>query len=124
MTTLSTKSAYVLSALVGAVSWIAVAQLTGRREAWDSEIYFSALLPGLWVCCAGLGFFAPVRPWRWGFVPFAAQAVAMIVQKPTGSLLPLGLILFAMLGAVAAVPALFGASLRRFAERRSRNNLS
>ena len=56
MTTLSTKWAYTLSALVGAGSWIAVAQMTGRREAWDSEIYFSALLPGLWVCCAGLGF--------------------------------------------------------------------
>ena len=84
MTILSAKWAYTLSALVGAGSWVAVAQMTGRREAWDSEIYFSGLLPGLWVCCVGLGFFAPVRPWRWGFVPFAAQAVVMIVQEPTG----------------------------------------
>jgi len=116
MTTLSSKWAYALSALIGAGSWIAVAQMTGRREVWDSDIYFSALLPGLWVCCIGLGFFAPARFWRWGFIPFAAQAVVMMVQKPTGSLLPLGLVLFAVLGGIAVVPAWFGAWLRRLAE--------
>jgi hypothetical protein len=116
--TLSDKWAYGLAAFAGAASWIAVSQATGRREAWDSELYFTLVLPSLWVFCAGLGFIAPARAWRWGFVPFAAQAVVMIVQKPTGSLLPLGLILFAVFGVIAAVPAHVGAWLRRIVERR------
>ena len=28
---------------VGAATWIAVAMFGGRREAWDSELYFAAL---------------------------------------------------------------------------------
>jgi hypothetical protein len=120
VSTLSDKWAYGLAAFAGAASWIAVSQATGRREAWDSEHYFIFVLPGLWLLCAGLGLIAPVRAWRWGFAPFAAQALVIFVQKPTGSLLPLGLILFAIFGAIAAVPAQAGAWLRRLVERRAR----
>ena len=119
MTTLSDKWAYTFAALAGAASWIAVSQATGRREAWDHELYFILALPSLWVLSAGLGFIAPGWAWRWGFVPFAAQAIVMIVQQPGGNLLPLGLILFAVFGAIAAVPAQVGGWIRRWVERRS-----
>lgn len=117
MTPLSDKWAYGVTAFAGAASWLAVSQMTGRREAWDSEMYFSFALPSLGVLCAGIGFAAPARAWRWGFVPFAAQALVMIAQKPGGSLLPLGLILFAVLGATAGLAAQIGAWLRRLVER-------
>jgi hypothetical protein len=119
VTTLSDKWAYTFAVLGGAATWIAVSQATGRREAWDHEIYFTFALPSLWVLSAGLGFIAPARAWRWGFVPFAAQAIVMIVQKPGGNLLPLGLILFAVFGAIAAVPAQVAAWIRRWIDRRS-----
>lgn len=82
-------------------------------------MYFTLALPGLWILCAGLGFMVPPRAWRWGFVPFAAQAIAMIIQQPGGNLVPLGLILFAVFGAIAAVPAQVGAWIRRWVERRA-----
>jgi hypothetical protein len=119
VTTLSDKWAYTFAAFAGAASWIAISVATGRHEAWDHEIYFTLALPCLWVLCAGLGFIVPARAWRWGFVPFAAQAIVMIVQQPGGNLLPLGLVLFAVFGAIAAVSAQFGAWIRRWVERRS-----
>ncbi|MGH7703228.1 MAG: hypothetical protein ACREMO_09045 [Gemmatimonadales bacterium] len=119
MSTLPARWAYAIAALAGAASWLGVAHLTGRREAWDSELYFSWVLPGLWLVCAGLGYFAPARPWRWGFTAFYAQAAVMIAQTRIGPLLPLGLILFGIYGAVGAVPAWLGSRLRRWIERRT-----
>ena len=119
MTTLSDRWAYVFAALIGAASWLGVSLATGRREAWDHEIYFTLVLPGLWILCAGLGFLAPARAWRWGFVPFAAQAIVMIVQQPGANLLPLGLVLLLVFGAIAAVPAQVGGRIRRWVESRA-----
>jgi hypothetical protein len=117
MIQLSDKWAIATAAVAGAATWIGISQLSGRQEAWDSELYFTFALPGLWLGCFALGFFAAVKAWRWGFVAFIAQALVMIVQKPGGSLLPLGLILFAIFGAIGALPAEIGAGLRRWAER-------
>lgn len=50
----------------------------------------------------------------------AAQAAVMITLKAGGSLLPLGLILLAILGMVAALPAQLGAWVRRWVEGRPR----
>jgi hypothetical protein len=117
---ISSRWASAAAALIGAVSWLAIAQATNRREAWDSEIYFVYALPGLWIFCAVLGAAAPTAAWRWGFVVFLAQAAVMIAQTPEGSLLPLGLILFAIFGAIGAASAQAGAWLRRLAQRYSR----
>jgi hypothetical protein len=65
------------------------------------------------VIVAALGFFAPVRAWRWAFAPFGAQAVVATVQNPAASLLPLGLIVFGVYGAICLVPAKVGVALRR-----------
>jgi hypothetical protein len=91
MTTLPARLAYVIAAAAGAVGWLGISQLTHRREAWDSALYFS---------------------WRWAFTPFAAQAVVAFVQNPGANLLPLGLLVFAFYGALCLVPAWVGAALR------------
>jgi hypothetical protein len=41
--------------------------------------------------------------------PFAAQALVMFVQEPVGNLLPLGLIMFFIFGALCLIPARIGA---------------
>jgi hypothetical protein len=117
--TLADRWAYAVAALAGAVSWLAIAHATSRREAWDSEIYFVYALPGLWLFCGVLGALAPSAAWRWGFVMFFAQAVVMIVQTHGGSLLPLGVMLFAIFGVIGAGSAQAGAWLRRWAQRYS-----
>ena len=113
MTSLHPKWAYAIGALAGAVGWVAISQVTHRREAWDSELYFTWFLPSVALVVGTLAFFAPVRVWRWAFVPFAAQAAVAFVQNPTANLLPLGLIVFAFYGALCLLPAWAGSVLRR-----------
>jgi len=113
VTTLPAKGAYTIAALAGAIGWLAISHLTHRREAWDSELYFSWFLPSLALVVAGLGFFTPDRVWRWAFTPFAAQAGVAFVQNPTANLLPLGLLVFGFYGALCTVPAWAGAVMRR-----------
>ena len=84
MITLPAAWAYLLAASCGAAGWVIVSLVSGRREAWDSALYFPLFLPVLCLMVAVIGFFAPTRPWRWGLVPFVAQAVIMIVQNPSG----------------------------------------
>lgn len=112
--TLTDRAAYAITAVAGAIGWITISQVTGRREEWDAEVYFGLFLPLIATIIAWIAFFAPRRAWRWAFVPFAAQAVVAFVQNPTANLLPLGLIVFGVFGLLCLVPALVGAGLRRW----------
>lgn len=103
----------MMAAAAGAAWWLGITHLTGRREAWDSGLYFSWFLPSMAVILIGLGFFAPERAWRWGFAPFIGQALVAFIQNPAGNLLPMGLMVFAFYGAVCALPAMLGAGVRR-----------
>jgi hypothetical protein len=109
--------AYAAAVAIGAATWLLVAAASGRREAWDSELYFSIALPAIGLSAAILGFLLPHRPWRWGFAPLAGQAAVAFVQNPTAGLLPLGLIVFAIFGALCTVPAYAGVRLKRFLKR-------
>ena len=94
---------------VGAVTWIAAAVAGGRREAWDSELYFIFVLPVIALTAGLVSYRVPNRTWRWAMFPFAAQAIVMFVQEPMGNLLPIGLIMFLIFGAVCLIPARIGA---------------
>ena len=96
---------------LGAASWIVIGKVSGRREPWDSELYFSVFMPAMAVVIALVSWFIPRKFWRWAFLPFLGQAVAAFIQNPTANLLPLGLIMFGVLGALCMVPALIGARL-------------
>ena len=113
MTTLHPKWAYAIGAVAGAVGWVTIGQLTHRREAWDSELYFTWFLPSVSLVVAALAFFAPERAWRLALVPFGAQAAVAFVQNPTANLLPLGLLVFAFYGGLCLIPVWAGAGLRR-----------
>jgi hypothetical protein len=94
---------------VGAATWIFVAVTGGRREAWDSELYFVFVLPVIALTAGIVSYKVPIRTWRWAMFPFAAQALVMFVQEPAGNLLPLGLIMFFIFGALCLIPARIGA---------------
>jgi hypothetical protein len=94
--------AYLVAIGGGAVLWLATAQISGRREAWDSSLYWTIAYP-LAVCLAGaLGYWVPERPWRWGLAVMLFQAVVLAFSGSGFGLLPLGLILFGVL----ALPAI------------------
>ena len=116
MITLPARTAFIVAAVAGALGWIAISLGTGRREAWDSELYFGIFLPGIAILVTWLGFLSPRGAWRWAFVPFGAQALVAIVRDPTG-LFPRGLVVFAALGAVCLVPAVMGGWFRRWYDR-------
>jgi hypothetical protein len=106
---------------VGAAAWIVVAMYGGRREAWDSEIYFAAL-PLIGLMGAVIAYVVPARSWRWAFFPFIAQAVVMLIQSLLAGasigLLPFGLIVFAIFGAFCMIPVAIGAAFGRNAAAR------
>jgi hypothetical protein len=97
----------------GAASWWLVSYLTHRREAWDSELYFAAVLPVTALVAAAIAFFVPQRPWRWAMLPFAGQALAAFLDNPLANLMPLGLLVFAFFGALCLIPAYVGAAFGR-----------
>ena len=49
MRPLTNAQAYAIAVATGAGSWIAVTMISGRREAWDSPLYWMAGYP------AGIG---------------------------------------------------------------------
>jgi peptidoglycan/LPS O-acetylase OafA/YrhL len=98
---------------VGAATWIVVAMYGGRREAWDSELYWTFVMPAIALTAGIVSYKVPVRTWRWAMFPFAAQALVGFVQNPTANLLPLGLIMFAIVGAMCLIPARIGALASR-----------
>lgn len=90
----------------GAILWLAVAGVSGRREAWDSSIYWTIAYPLTIGLAGGLGYWAPEKPWRWGLAVMWAQALMLIISASDFGLLPLGLIVFSIL----AVPTIGAAS--------------
>jgi hypothetical protein len=105
MSKLSDKQAYCIAAAGGTILWVATTVVSGRKEAWDSPLYWSAAYP-LGIAIAGvLGYVATDRPWRWALALMLAQALTLAIT--------LGLILFGVLAAPPAGAAAAGAYLRR-----------
>jgi hypothetical protein len=101
-----------ISAIVGASIWLVISWVTGKQEAWDSSYYFLYGIPIMMLMAGTLGFILPIRPWRWGITIVFSQALILILQKPMGNLLPLGLVLFGMLSLPVILAAYLGAFAR------------
>ena len=102
-----TKWAYACAIGGGAILWLVTAGISGKAEAWDSSLYWTAAYPLAIALAGGLGYWAPERPWRWGLAVMLAQAAVLAVTSSDFGLLPLGLILFSVL----ALPAMGFAKL-------------
>ena len=97
----------------GALLWLGTAHVSGRREAWDSPLYWSAAYPLCIALAALLAYLAPERPARWAFAIMLVQPIAMVLASGSDfGLLPLGLILFAALALPPFAAAKVAASVR------------
>ena len=105
--------AHVLSGMAGLTLWVATAMVTGKREPWDADIYWTVSYPLAVIGSALLGFLFPQRPWRWAAMLMLMQFVVMIAMGSGLGLWPLGLIVLAVLAAPAALAAVLAARLRR-----------
>ncbi len=91
----------------GIVVWALVSVFSHKREAWDSDLYFTLGLPLVYLLSAVLGYLEPNKPWRWGAAPLAGQGLWMLLTQGPGNLLPLGIV---MLG-ILALPSIFTAKI-------------
>ncbi len=103
-----------IALIAGALLWVVASALGGRREAWDSDAYWTVGYPLALLASGGLGYLFPERPWRWALAVFAGQFVAMVVRSgEIGGLAPLGLALFAILSLPAVAVAMLGSRMHR-----------
>lgn len=108
---------FVLSALAGLAVCLAITFATGRKEAWDSEIYFSVGIPVMCATIFAIAYGFPERPWRWAMSMAAGQSVAMLSAGNSLSLWPLSIVAMTIL----SVPQLMTGSLAsKLATRKSR----
>jgi peptidoglycan/LPS O-acetylase OafA/YrhL len=108
-----------LAFLIGAANWELVRQFGSRREAWDDPLYWQLGYPLLLLAAFGLGFVWRERPWRWAVWLIAGQVawslLLAITQDGVPNLLPLGLVMFALLG----IPCLLAAYAGRWVGERA-----
>ena len=104
---------YGAALFAGVLVWMLVIAVSGRREAWDSDLYFTLGIPALCLVAGMFGFYGPDRPWRWGLIPMAGQALCMLGMQGIGNLFPLGLIAFGIFAIPLILMARLGASLSR-----------
>ena len=90
---------FAMAAIAGMALWFVAVAVTGKREPWDHDFYWSAVYPLAMVACGVLGGLYPVRPWRWELTLFLGQFVAMVIRNgELGGLWPMGMLLFCVLG--------------------------
>lgn len=110
----NTAIAYVIAAAAGMALWFAGAEVSGRREAWDSGIYWAIFYPAAVLVAGVLGYLFPDRPWRWAVTLFAAQFAAMVLRDgELGNLFPLGLVAFGVLALPAIGVAAVGSRMKK-----------
>jgi hypothetical protein len=105
--------AYILSAVTGLLLWTATAAMTGKREPWDASSYWTVSYPLAVTGAAVLGFLFPEKSWRWAAILMLMQLVVMVAMGSDLSLLPLGLVALAVLGAPLALAGVLAAKLRQ-----------
>jgi hypothetical protein len=105
--------AHVLSGVAGLALWAMTAVVTGKREPWDANTYWTVSYPLAIFGSAVLGFLFPQRAWRWAATLMLMQFVVMITMGSGLGLWPLGLIVLAVLATPAALAAVLAAKLRR-----------
>jgi hypothetical protein len=92
--------------------WISLA--TGRREAWDSSLYWTVGLPVAIAASGGIGYLARGTGWIAAVLVVPGQVLAMMYRNgAVGNLWPLTLVLSVFLGLPFALVAYVGQRVRR-----------
>ncbi len=103
----------VLLALGGMAVWTLITTLTHKREAWDSGLYWQFGVPAMLLMNAAAGFVEPRRIKLKGLLSVSLQPVAMMVKSgEIGSMFPLGLIVFLVLGLLFSAGGAAGAFVK------------
>lgn len=107
------RTTILLALLTGIALEVVVSRLGGRREAWDSTLYWTAGIPAALGVAVAIGYLARGSDWVWALLIVPGQFVAMAARSRDFSMLPLGLVLGAVIGIPFLVAAFVGQKLRR-----------
>src|SRR5689334_19955597 len=88
---------HALAFLAGFATCLAIVLVTGRKEAWDSPLYFLVGLPLMCVAAGAIAFRFPERSWRWGIGMAVGQSIAMALGAGSLTLWPLALVAMTVL---------------------------
>ena len=88
---------FISSAAAGLLVCLVISLVTGRKEAWDSEIYFSIGIPVMCAVIFAIGYRFPERAWRWTHSMDVGQAIAMLSAGNSLSLWPLSIVAMTVL---------------------------
>jgi hypothetical protein len=109
--------AAALAAAVGFVSWALFSTGEPGREAWDSPLWWSEVVPALSLTVGILGALVPNNVWRWPAAAMIGLLAAMVVLRPSGTdfgLLPLAVIFVLVpMAILLTIPAVIGGMIAR-----------
>jgi hypothetical protein len=110
---LRTRTVICLSILSGVALELGIHALSGRREAWDSPLYWTLGLPGAGLTAVLIGYLAQRGSWLWAAAIIPSQVTTMMVRNgDIGGLWPLMMILASILGVPFVVAAFLGSRFR------------
>jgi hypothetical protein len=104
---------YVVSLLAGLVICLVIAKLGGRREPWDTSLYFVAGIPLMCVVAFAVAYVYPVKAWRWVLSMAVGQSIALVLGGGSLSLWPLGIVAMTVLSLPQFVAAIIASKLAR-----------
>jgi len=112
--------AAVLAALTGVLLEVVVHLVTGRREAWDSPVFWTTGLPAAVVASFGIGLLSKGRAWLATLAVAPGQVAAMTIRAgEIGSLWPLAIVLSAFLSAPFVAASFVGWKVRSAVQKKA-----
>ena len=103
----------MLSAATGVLLEVGVYLVSGRREAWDSPVFWTTGLPVAALIALVIGYVAAGTDWLWTAIIAPSQVLTMMVRNGEfGSLWPLTLVLSIILSAPFVAVAFIGSRFR------------
>jgi hypothetical protein len=110
---LKRRAIIALCVVAGVGLELGIHVLTGRREAWDSALYWTLGLPLVAAVSVAIGLASERSDWLWTFLIVPSQVTTMMVRSgEIGSLWPLAAALSAILSAPFVAAAFVGSKFR------------
>ncbi len=88
----ASKLPHLISIIVGFAVCIVITVMTGKKEAWDSELYFTIGIPFMCIAMLLISGHWPQKTWRWAFSMAIGQSIAIAMAGNSLSLWPLSII--------------------------------